>query len=144
MLSAGERPTIRRRRSCVCPCKRDSPRLAIFHRHDFVFQTHDRGRGLPGPQRLQFPQDLDTAPFTPDQIAAVAPICDRGFALAAEAFKLGAGTPPTASAPGTPEALDVFAEYFASFALLDPSLITALAMHPGIRHYFGPMTRPRS
>jgi hypothetical protein len=49
-----------------------------------------------------------------DMIAAIEPMCDRGYEIVREGQKLG------------PKALDVFADGFVTFAILNPSLIEVL------------------
>jgi hypothetical protein len=55
-------------------------------------------------------------------VSVVEPMCEKGLALAREAMKLGK------------RSLDLLAEHFATFAVLNPSLLVALQMlQPGIR-----------
>jgi hypothetical protein len=79
----------------------------------------------PPRERLEFLEHLDEPSadhwLSTDMIRAVEPICDNGFKLAAEALKLG------------DRGLDVFAEHFPTFAVLNPSLLEVLKMLPGSR-----------
>jgi hypothetical protein len=82
---------------------------------------------MPARERLQILEglevdDLDRLWLTNDMVAAIEPMDDQGYALASEARKLDAG-----------KILDVFADHFATFAVLNPSLIAALEMLPGSR-----------
>jgi hypothetical protein len=77
------------------------------------------GEMLPG-ERLALLQSLASeSTFTPEQIAAVEPMCDKALQITGEAMKLGDGAE-----------LDVFANHFTTFALLNPSLFTVLEMLP--------------
>jgi hypothetical protein len=58
--------------------------------------------------------------LTPAMIAAIEPMCDKGNEIISEACKLDPG-----------KTLDVFAEHFPTFAVLNPSLIAVLEMMPG-------------
>jgi hypothetical protein len=76
---------------------------------------------MPASYRLKFLEHLDRTGakwLTPDMIATVEPICDKGYEIIQEAQKLG------------PKALDVYAEHFETFAGLNPSLIAALKQSP--------------
>jgi hypothetical protein len=78
---------------------------------------------MPSRERLALLQSLvSETTFTPEQIAAVEPMCDKALEITAEAMKLGDGAE-----------LDVFANHFTTFALLNPSLMTAFEMTPGFR-----------
>jgi hypothetical protein len=78
---------------------------------------------MPLQERLAMLQGLETEPtFTPEQIAAVEPMCDKALEITGEAMKLGDGAE-----------LDVFARHFETFAVLNPSLMTALQMSPAYR-----------
>jgi hypothetical protein len=69
--------------------------------------------------------DIDSSDqcwLTSSMIAAIEPMDDKGYELASEACKLADG-----------KFLDVFAEHFGTFAVLNPSLIAALQMMPGCR-----------
>jgi hypothetical protein len=57
-------------------------------------------------------------------IAAVEPMCDRGWEIYSEASKLDRGK------PGQPGFLDALAKFFRTFAVLNPSLMTALELEP--------------
>jgi hypothetical protein len=57
--------------------------------------------------------------LTAEMIGALEPMCDRGYEIVREAHKLGAN-----------KSLDVFADVFATFAVLNPSLISVLQMSP--------------
>lgn len=61
--------------------------------------------------------DLDQAWLTTDMLAAIEPMDDRGYEIANEALKLPEG-----------KVLDVFADRFATLAVLNPSLLTALRL----------------
>jgi hypothetical protein len=81
---------------------------------------------MPASYRLEFLQHLDKMPkaenstwLTPDMIAALEPMCDRGYEMVREAQKLG----PT-------KALDAYAKFFSAFAALNPSLIGVLKISP--------------
>ena len=82
-------------------------------------------RDMPARERLEFLEQLEPAPderwLTLNMISAVEPMDEKGLALAGEAMKLGK------------RGLDMFAEHFATFAVLNPSLVTALQMIPGHR-----------
>ncbi|MEH2570252.1 hypothetical protein [Bradyrhizobium sp. AZCC 2289] len=74
--------------------------------------------------RLKFLEFLDKWArddnwLTVDMIAAIEPVCDNGYEIVCEAQKLGAK-----------KSLDVYAEVFPTFAVLNPSLITALKLSP--------------
>jgi hypothetical protein len=78
---------------------------------------------IPAEYRLKFLEHLDKNAtrdiwLNTDMIAAIEPICDKGYEIVHEANKLG------------PKALDVYAANFSTFAVLNPSLITALQMSP--------------
>jgi hypothetical protein len=82
---------------------------------------------MPARERLQILEgleidDLDRLWLTNDMVAAIEPMCDKGYEIASEAHKLPDG-----------KVLDVFADEFATFAALNPSLIAALEMLPAIR-----------
>jgi hypothetical protein len=79
---------------------------------------------MPPHERLALLQSLASeSTFTPEQIA-VAPMCDKALQITAEAMKLGDGAE-----------LDVSASHFETFALLNPSLMAALEMRPGMRRH---------
>jgi hypothetical protein len=72
---------------------------------------------MPAEMRLEFLGHLEkmiAGPLTPDIIAMVEPMCDRGLQLSSEAQKLGHF-----------KALDVYADKFEVFAALNPSLQAA-------------------
>ena len=82
---------------------------------------------LPANERLQILEglevdDLDRLWLTNDMVAAILPMDDKSYEIVSEARKLEAG-----------KILDVFADHFATFAVLNPSLIAALEMIPGCR-----------
>jgi hypothetical protein len=73
--------------------------------------------------RMQFLTHLDKMTtgdiwITAEMIGALEPMCDKGYEIVREAQKLG------------PKALDVFADVFSTFAVLNPSLISVLQMSP--------------
>jgi hypothetical protein len=78
--------------------------------------------------RLQFlshlEKMLDTW-FTPEMMAAIEAMDDRGEEIAAEIRKVG-----------PQKALDVYADTFVAFASLNPSLIAALKLSPSIRYRY--------
>jgi hypothetical protein len=81
---------------------------------------------LPASSRLEFLEHLEKMAadenrvwLTQEMIATVEPMCDRGFEIVREAQKLGAR-----------KAVDVYADVFATFAVLNPSLIAALKQSP--------------
>jgi hypothetical protein len=82
-------------------------------------------REMPTRERLEFLEQLEPSAderwLTPEMISAVAPMDEKGLALAGEAMKLGK------------RGLDMFAKHFATFAVLNPSLVTVLQMMPGHR-----------
>lgn len=79
---------------------------------------------IPTEYRLAFLEHLDGMTkgddrwLTADMIAAVEPMCGKGYEMIREANKLG------------PKALDAYAKFFPTFALLNPSLIEALKISP--------------
>jgi hypothetical protein len=78
---------------------------------------------MPANERLKILEGLEGADqtwLTRETIAAVEPLCAKGYEIASEALKLNSG-----------KALDVFSDHFATFASLNPSLIAALEMLPG-------------
>ncbi|MET4319302.1 hypothetical protein [Bradyrhizobium sp. RT5a] len=62
--------------------------------------------------------------LTADMIAAIAPMCDAAHEIFCEAMQLDRGQ------PGRPGAFDALAKFFPAFAVLNPSLVTALEMEP--------------
>jgi hypothetical protein len=78
---------------------------------------------IPTEYRLKFLEHLDRmvdrAWLTAEMIEAVEPMCDKAYEIALEAKKLPGG-----------KFLDVYAQNFSTFALLNPSLIEALRMLP--------------
>jgi hypothetical protein len=84
---------------------------------------------IPAEFRLKFLEHLDKWAaddgrtwLTAEMIAAIEPMCDKGNEIAREAKKLPRG-----------KFLDVYAETFSTFAVLNPSLIAALQMSPTFR-----------
>jgi hypothetical protein len=80
---------------------------------------------MPANERLQILEmleidEIDRTWLTTDMIAAIEPMDDRGYEIASEALKLPMG-----------KVLDVFADRFATFAVLNPSLLTALRLCVG-------------
>jgi hypothetical protein len=83
---------------------------------------------LPQEWRLQFLGHLEKMSrgeqwLTPEMIAAVEPMDDKGEEIAREIRKVG-----------PQKALDVYADTFTAFATLNPSLIEALKMSPMYRN----------
>lgn len=62
--------------------------------------------------------------LTADVIAAIDPMCDAAHEMFREAMQLDRGK------PGRPGAFDALAKFFPAFAVLNPSLMTALEMEP--------------
>lgn len=91
---------------------------------------------IPDEYRLKFLEWFDRmkgGPYqwlTADMIAAVSPMCDRGYEIYSEASKLDRGK------PGKPGMFDALAKFFPAFAVLNPSLITALEMGPRLQGHF--------
>jgi hypothetical protein len=79
-------------------------------------------------------RDYGSAWLTGAMIAAVEPMCDRGWEIYSEASKLDRGK------PGQPGFLDALAKFFPTFAVLNPSLMTSLEMEPRRSGYFRPVT----
>jgi hypothetical protein len=85
---------------------------------------------IPAEFRLKYLEHLDrmTARDSPwltaEMIAAVEPACDKAYEIMHEAQKLPDG-----------KFLDVYAQNFSTFALLNPSLVGALKMSPGYQRY---------
>jgi hypothetical protein len=82
---------------------------------------------MPATERLKILEglevdDLDRLWLTNNMVAAILPMDDKSYEIVSEARKLDAG-----------KILDVFADHFETFAVLNPSLITALEMLPGNR-----------
>ena len=82
----------------------------------------------PEEYRLQFLEHLEKMSrgeqwLTPEMIAAVEPMDDKGEEIAREIRKVG-----------PQKALDVYADTFTVFASLNPSLIAALKMSPSYRY----------
>ena len=82
---------------------------------------------IPAEYRLKFLEHLDQMSLdrervwlTAEMIAAVGPMCNKGYEIAREAKKLPGG-----------KFLDLYAENFSTFAVLNPSLIAALKLLPG-------------
>lgn len=95
---------------------------------------------IPVEYRLKFLNQLDRMANNPrdlwltaDMIASIDPMCDRGDEMYREAAKLDKGK------PGRPGMLDALAKFFPAFAVLNPSLITALEMEPRRLGYFRPV-----
>jgi hypothetical protein len=83
---------------------------------------------MPEEYRLKFLGHLDKVIdnwLTPEMIAAIDPMDDKGDEIAGEIRKLG-----------PQKALDVYAETFVAFAALNPSLIEALRMSPAYRYRY--------
>jgi hypothetical protein len=95
---------------------------------------------IPADERLRILEmlevhDLDRIWLKTNMVAAIEPMDDRGYEIASEAHKLPEG-----------KVLDVFADRFATFAVLNPSLIAALEMlgapHPRQGPARGKKVRP--
>jgi hypothetical protein len=84
---------------------------------------------IPTAYRFKFLEHLDGMTtkseswLTAEMIAAVEPICDKGYEMVREAQKLGGH-----------KALDAYAEFFSTFAVLNPSLLAALILSPSYRN----------
>jgi hypothetical protein len=107
--------------------QRHSAGLQIHHRPHFAEQAiasrRHAGQGAAAnSRRARSRRPRPRFWLTNDMVAAIEPMDDQGYALASEARKLDAG-----------KILDVFADHFATFAVLNPSLIAALKMMPGSR-----------
>jgi hypothetical protein len=80
---------------------------------------------MPAKERLEFLERLEPSAddhwLTPEMVSVVEPMCEKGLALVREAMKLGK------------RSLDVLTKHFATFAVLNPSLLSALQMLPGTR-----------
>jgi hypothetical protein len=77
---------------------------------------------MPENYRLEFLRHLEKMVdswLTADMIAAIEPMDDKGEEIAAEIRKVG-----------PQKALDVYADAFKAFALLNPSLVAAFKMSP--------------
>jgi hypothetical protein len=89
--------------------------------------------------RLKFLNQLDRmagygeAWLTAGVIAAVGPMCDAGWEIYREAAKLDR------EKPGRPGMLDALAEFFPAFAVLNPSLMTALETKARQSGHFRPV-----
>jgi hypothetical protein len=85
----------------------------------------------PSPEwRLKFLDGLDRLVnhenntwLTEEVVAAIEPVCDAGMEMIREALKLDKGK------LGRPGMLDALAKFFPAFAVLNPSLLTALEIH---------------
>jgi hypothetical protein len=81
---------------------------------------------MPAKERLDLLESLEVSRddlwLTPKMIATIEPMCDKGNEIVSEARRLDAS-----------KILDVFADHFSTFAVLNPSLIAALRMLPGCR-----------
>jgi hypothetical protein len=100
--------------------------------------------GLPAEYRLDFLDRLDRMAnngdtwLTADIIASIDPMCQAGLEMFREASKLDRGK------PGKPGMLDALTKFFPAFAVLNPSLITALEMEPRRSGYFRPVDQVAS
>ncbi len=99
----------------------------IGHRYTLVMISITKrwlAMELPAFYRLKFLEHLDKmttgdgAWLTAEMIAAIEPVCDKGHEMVCEANKLG------------DKALDAYAKFFSTFAVLNPSLIAALKNSP--------------
>jgi hypothetical protein len=80
---------------------------------------------LPTGTQLEILEGLEISDhhwLTPKMVTAIQPMCDKAMQIASEAGKLGPG-----------KMLDVFAQHFRTFAVLNPSLIAALEMMPAVK-----------
>ena len=82
---------------------------------------------MPAKERLEILESLEVSAsdrlwLTPEMVAAIEPMCDKGNEIVNEARRLDIG-----------KILDVYAEHFPTFAVLNPSLIAAFRMIPGTR-----------
>ena len=100
---------------------------------------------MPAAYRLEFLDRLDglvnhanNTWLTADMVASIEPMCAAGLEMYHEAAKLHRGK------PGRPEMLDALAKFFPAFAVLNPSLITALEMEPRRLGYFQPVDTDKS
>lgn len=90
---------------------------------------------IPADYRMKFLERLDlmandSEPWlTAEAIAAIEPMCPRAEELYNEAAKLDRGK------PGRPGFLDALAKFFPAFAVLNPSLMTALELQPRRARY---------
>ena len=83
---------------------------------------------MPAAYRMQFLEHLENMGkhdmwITDEVIAAVEPVCDKGFEMICEAQKLGAK-----------KSLDAYAEFLPAFAALNPSLMASLKLSPVYQH----------
>jgi hypothetical protein len=94
---------------------------------------------IPTEYRVKFLNQLDAMAsggpdgyswLTTDMVAAIEPMCDRGDEMFCEASKLDRGR------PGKPAMFDALDKFFSAFAVLNPSLMTALEMEPRRSGYF--------
>lgn len=86
-----------------------------------------QAKGLPEESRLEFLNHLENMIdtwLTPEMIAAIEPMDDRGEQMASEIMKVG-----------PKKALDLYAKSFVAFAALNPSLIGVLKMSPGYQYW---------
>lgn len=98
-------------------------------------------QNIPAEYRFKFLNQLDALAsggsdnwLTADMISAIAPMCDRGDEMFSEASKLDRGK------PGKPAMFRALDKFFPAFAVLNPSLMTALEMEPRRHGYFRPAT----
>ena len=96
----------------------------------------------PAAYRMEFLDRLDRMVngdnntwLTAEMVAAIDPMCDAGMEMFREAAKLDRGK------PGRPGMLDALAKFFPAFAVLNPSLMTAIEMEPRRASYFRPADR---
>jgi hypothetical protein len=98
------------------------------HRYTLVLASLTKrmlAEEMPPEYRLQFLQHLEKMQqgengnwLTAEMIVALEPMCDKAYEISREMRKLG------------PKALDAYAEFFSTFAVLNPSLVTALMSSP--------------
>lgn len=92
---------------------------------------------IPAEYRFKFLNQLDELAsggsdnwLTADMIAAIEPMCDHGNEMFSEASKLDRGR------PGKPAMFRALDKFFPAFAVLNPSLMTALEIEPRRHGYF--------
>lgn len=95
---------------------------------------------IPAEYRFKFLNQLDELAsggsdnwLTADMIAAIEPMCDHGDEMFSEASKLDRGV------PGKPAMFRALDKFFPAFAVLNPSLITALEINPRRFGYYRPV-----
>ena len=116
------------------------------YKYSVIIISHTK-RGLagelPANYRLEFLNRLDQMAnkdswLTADMIAAINPMCEAALEMFREAAKLDRGK------SGRPGMLDALAKFFPAFAVLNPSLISALEMKPRRLGCFRPVAQEAS